>query len=282
MKKVILTILTSLIFPFAQAQNWLDTVIVRDDNNYVSYYDTVSFREKMPKNVKEELKTNFNKSQDIDSLDFILEVLAYEKYNLIFRIAFSEHVDLYVVKYCVFNSIEYYFFGYDKLNDKISQNPYRINGNWIDNNESGFIYKLNTEPLLLLDDNKENKHNLVLRERVHNGTSYDAIINHYILLDASMNFQLLFCIEAIYQYVNPEINKDIDAKMYRTYFQGKVESVLRFDSQDEEIIGIFEIDIDNQIVKNRCVFNSDYENYLITGSGMDDNQFLKEGYKFHY
>jgi len=280
MKKIILTILISSIFLLTQSQNWLDNVVLRADNNYVSYYDTISLREKTPENIKEKLKLYFEKYQ-MDTLIFFMEHLEYEKNNIIFRISFSKNIDLYVVKYCSFNCIDYFFWGYDKWNDELSLNPYQINGKWIENNERGFIRKLNTSPLLFFDNNLENKYNIVLSERVHNGTSYNAIVNHYLLLDKDMNFNLLFCIEIAYQYASPEIDENIDAIINRTYNQGKISCTLSIDNQKEINIGNFEIDIDNQNIKNKNIFNFDYVDYLITGSGIDENLFLKNGYNTH-
>jgi hypothetical protein len=47
-------------------------------------------------------------------------------------------------------------------------------------------------------------------------------------------------------------------------------------------IGSFEIDIDSEfeMIKNKVFLNSDYIDYLVTGSGIDEILFLEIGYKW--
>ena len=270
MKKVLLTILLSLSIVIVQSQNWLDKVVVRIDNDYVSFFDTVSRRVEMPKRIKDEIENYFLNIESADSSE-----------NLVFCTSYA-NVDIYIVKFHSLSSIGYYFWGYDKSTDKLSKKPYRINGKWIESNEYGFSRKLITPPLIEFTSEIANGYDFILRERSHNGTSYNAVIDHYVSMDNNMNLEVIFCVESVFQYISPEITENSDAVIYRLYKYEKVKCYLKIDDREEKHIGDFEIDMDNQRIKNKNVLDLDYEDYLITGSGIDEILFTKKGQVFEY
>ncbi|MDR0368374.1 MAG: hypothetical protein LBH82_04455, partial [Bacteroidales bacterium] len=248
---------------FIFSQNWINHTIIRNDNDYVSYKDTISLQEDTPLYIKERIQLFFDKIET-DKYD-----MEYQQRNCIFKVSYSKDIDIYIAKNRLFHRINYYFFCYNKSNNKFSDSPYCINGNWIENDEAGFQNKLSTPPLFSVKNIIKNKESIILKERVHNSNSYNAVISHYLEIDNNMNFIVLFHIEDTYLYNSPEIDKNNTYIIHRTYNDGKVDCNLSINGNEEMNIGSFEIDIDSEfeMIKNKVFLNSDYIDYLVTGSG---------------
>ena len=265
---VIILCVNNYIFP----QNWTNHVIVRNDNNYVSYKDTISLREETPPYIKSKIEL-FVSNIELDTAYDI----EYQQDNIIFKVSYSENIDLYIVKNCLFANINYYFFCYNKIDNKLSDKPYRINGKWVENEESGFLIKLLNTPLLVINNFADDKREIILKERVHNGNSYNAVISHYLEIDNKMNFKPLFFIEDTFLYVSPEKNIDDTYIIQRLYDNGKVNCGLSINNQDFVDIGSFKINYKLKKVKNKVVLNPNFYYYIVTGSGVKENLFLKKG-----
>jgi hypothetical protein len=207
----------------------------------------------------------------------------YAEMNHVFRILYTSDINIYVVKYHSSSTIHYYFFFYDNVRQKITSNPYRINGKWSNNNEAGFSRKLLMPPLAIVDTGQNH---IVFKERLHNGTSYNAVISHYVMFDKKrLNPYLCFCVENSYLYVSPEINNLDYYEIRRKYCNNLVTCTLFIDTpngQQEQEIGHFEIDTKSNVISNKFITNTLYEDFLVTGSGLPENYFLKHGYLFEY
>ena len=267
MKKILFAVLLLFISSSLQSQDWLNNCIVRSDNDYVSHRDTISPHENIKTQVKKQIKNYFD---GVSEDDF----KTMQEHNLVFKVAYSEIIDIYIVK-AHFDAlgINYYFFSYNKATNKHSDFPYKINGKWIENDEEGFNNKLCSSPLFSVTQDSL----IILKERKHNGTSYDAVVAYYLSIDSNMNMKLQFCVESIYLYTSPEVDNSYTYKIIRTrdISTNRIDCKMLISNahkQSEIFIGNFIISRQDKNITNRYC-HSPHDDFLITGSGIDENSF---------
>ncbi|MEZ4884905.1 MAG: hypothetical protein R3E32_09285 [Chitinophagales bacterium] len=255
--------------------NDLYNVVIRSDSTFVTYNDTLSKREEVHMRV-------FQKINDIIELNFYETKYEKDKIDGIFMVKYSDEINIYVVKLKSFAILYYTVFAENIKTGKLSSNPFYINGKWMENNEAGFRFesRLLEEPLLYFKDiNEDSKKEIVIKERVHNGTVYNGVIENYYSVDNDMNMNLSAAIET--KYI--DLHYD-DCLIIRDLEKGVIK--VRLKCKDSEIIDIGEVYLSYEESKVQIdsskLFIEEYEELLITGSGIEDSVFLNEGYKFAY
>lgn len=241
--------------------------IVRLDNDFVTYADTISPREKLPENIKSYILTHLGTS------GFNI--------NIVFKLTASKEIFLYVVKCAQQSQIRYYFFAYNHISKKLSPHPAFINGKWMDNNEEGFNKKfklLKGKQLFFANVLTQNQIEFSIKERVHNGNVYNAVISKYYYLKENLELCRIICLESI--SYSPFDNCSIE----RSITKG---NCLQVESQCEgsrKLIGkvYFKIADNNIAVEKKIELLHGYKEILITCSGEKDIYFFKNGYQFNY
>ena len=80
-KFVYITILL-LLWQCAKSSNWYDITIVRKDNSFVSYYDSISFTKETPQNIRELCSVRYEQNES--------------ERNQIFEVSFND-LNIYVI-----------------------------------------------------------------------------------------------------------------------------------------------------------------------------------------
>jgi hypothetical protein len=162
---------------------------------------------------------------------------------------------------------------YNNLDQSLTKSPVKLDLKWGFNNESGFDFKLLDFPLIKVRN--ENQRSVVsLKERVHNGNIYDAVITKTYSLDNNLNFYLDFCFE--------ENSLTFDNQKIRRILKDNIISVFKENETCLEFLGKIEIDIvRKKIVKRECV-NDNFCQILFTSSGIEDEEIFKYGFVFKY
>ena len=189
MKILLLPLLGVVLFcEPTKASNWYDSVLVRADNGYVTYYDSISPLRKAPDVIIE-----WCKKICPDNL---------MGRNQIFETSYND-VTLYSIRYSGIGFEEYYILAYDSLSNSLSSSPFVINGKWSANNESGFDIPILRGEMMEIREN-----DILFRERVHNGTSYNAVLLYCLSCNDSLDFKIKYCIEECSLCTTPEMSID--------------------------------------------------------------------------
>jgi hypothetical protein len=143
MKKLItILVLISLFGLFGNKQanaqtskaRYPDSAIVRGDNTFVSFNDTQSKKEPIPKLVVRKIRKIITES--INSVGIEDDQPGN---NIVFKINYKNGIAIYVVKIYVFAAISYKLIAYDPKNRTITKIPPTIIGTFMENNEEGFV-----------------------------------------------------------------------------------------------------------------------------------------------
>ncbi|MGL4629885.1 MAG: hypothetical protein ACRCVT_01670 [Leadbetterella sp.] len=241
-----------------------NTSIKRIDNDFTTYFDKESPKEINPKEVSERFKSIVKNSTSIDE----------RKIFFSFKINVNTKIDIYALNVKTRSQNYCYLIAYDKSTKNVSFDTIRINMKWASNSESGFKDKLLKFPLLEIYQ-ENGKYMLTIRERVHNGNTYNALIKKIFSLKVDLSFDLKLCFE--------EKSITFDGQVINRVIKNNAIFIYKDDVNSMcELLGKIEVDIENKkIVKKECN-NSEYCEILYTCSGEDDELFLKYGYKSLY
>ncbi|TKG88129.1 hypothetical protein EYV94_27580 [Puteibacter caeruleilacunae] len=247
--------------------------VIRDDNDFVTYNDTLSNNADLSKEILDEIQSFQKRGEKIlvqENLDI----------TLIFKIRYTSRISVYVVKSESQNEIVYRLIAFDNKTKLYSKTTPIINGKWMENNEAGFNpkYKLLRKPLISFSDiDGDDRNEILMKERVHNGSIYNAVICHYYSIDNFMNLKELICIES--RYVCPFENCIVN----RSFKNDTIISEIRDGKEKLRIIGKVKITFSDSVEMGRKFsYDEKYEDLLVTGSGISEELFLKEGYTFKY
>ena len=237
--------------------------IVRNDNDYVAYKDNFSPKDATPKRV-------------LEKFQLIVDELKYDSPNIEFysyKIILNETIDIYSLLVNYNLKKECYVLAYNKKVGTITNTPIIINVKWSFNNESGFSYKLLEYPLVGIRQ-INNNFIVCLKERVHNGNMYNAVIDKLYSLNDDMSFDLRFCYE--------EASLTLDNQIIKRYLKDNTISVYIKKDTSCEIIGKIEIDAKaKKIIKTECL-NDKFSEVIFTTSGKEDEYILKNGFTLKY
>ena len=259
MYKTILFIILCVHPIFLQSQSIVSSAVCRTDNDYCTFYDSISAKKTLPAKLNAFFKKKYPDTNCV---------------NQIFEISFDTK-RLYVVRFETAPSIfEYHFWIYDSTNNAHSSKPFIINGQWMHNQEEGFDVKLLQKPLACNENGF-----LWVKERRHNGNSYNAVIKYQLQCDKNLNLQMLQCVEEVSLCHFPDMQPDEYALFYRR-LDGN-ECHCRMICQGEETdIGYFTVS-KNGVISKPTVYNEKFENHIVTSSGIRPGIFIRYHRKLH-
>lgn len=255
---VVLSLMTNIVF----SQDF-EKSIVRNDNDYVTYNDSESLKEFNPKKVKELFKLT------IKQIKRNSERVKFYSY----KININENIDIYaLIVDCNFRN-DCYIVAYDKFKQIITSNPVKLNIKWANNNESGFKNKLLCFPLLDIQK-VDSQYTISIKERVHNGNTYNAVINKIYILKDDLSFDLKFCYE--------ETALTFDGQNIKRVLNNNIIYVYKQDASVLEYLGKIQIDIEaKKIIKKECI-KDEFCEILFTCSGESEETILKNGFEMKY
>ena len=263
MKILLLPLLGVVLFcEPTKASNWYDSVLVRADNGYVTYYDSISPLRKSPDVIIE-----WCKKICPDNL---------MGRNQIFETSYND-VTLYSIRYSGIGFEEYYILAYDSLSNSLSSSPFVINGKWSANNESGF-----DTPILRGEMMEIRENDILFRERVHNGTSYNAVLLYCLSCNDSLDFKIKYCIEECSLCTTPEMSIDEYYIIEREVTpELQVNCFLEFNHRGRQAIGAYSLS-EEGVISNIKVTDQEQYQWIVTTSGMDPQLFSKRGSSYYF
>jgi hypothetical protein len=243
----------------ADAQN-LKYSIVRDDNDYETFYENHSRREETPINVIKVFQ------KQIKSFSFV-------KNSFVYKVKSARDVDAFVL---IINSQltkRAVILCYNNKTKKIASIPINVDLFWSFNDESGFDFKMLSYPKIKFVNSKD-KILLHVKERVHNGNSYDAIVHKVYEVKKDFVIELQLCYE--------EVSRTFDNQnIYRLLENDRIVSYIK-DGFSQKKIGEIQINLETFNIINKQCFESEYCDFLLTCSNQNEEVFFKKGYKISY
>lgn len=246
--------------------------VKRANNDFVTYTDSVSLLLKLPVIIE--------KSFD-DIIDSI-ESVVFQNEFLVFSVTYSSEIELYILKiYRDSGLVDYFLIAYDFESQLISKNNIQIDGKWMESNEKGFNenHKLITEPLIYFSDfNDDNKNEIIIKNRVHNGNIYNAVIENIYTISSDLKIDSLLFLETKYEDIFRQ------CLIVRDYSLKKNELKTSLICDDTLTIGYSKLSITYNGVEitDSTLLIPEYENLLITGSGLNSQEFIRKGYGHLY
>ncbi len=244
--------------------------IKRTDNSFVTYNDSTSVRVKVPLMVQKKINSFIARRSLFKTHDLIRER------PVIFEVRYDKSTSIYVVKYTFMFTIFYQFIGFDSKSSTITENPPAIIGTYMDNNEEGFEagdHLISGKMIEFKDVNNDGRLDVITQERVHNGTAYNAAVTHIYSFDKKMRFNTYLCIESkmIYEPNNCVITRVLknDTLVCNIACNNKA-----------SIIGTVKLDLKRKKIIAKKVFQAEYKDFLITGGGVKESDFLLNGDNF--
>lgn len=243
--------------------------IVREDNDFSTKVYGDELLVDLPLFVRESLCAFLDKEPKADVVT-------------LYQIFYDKNIRLILLKLAYPSSaIRYFIFAVDVHDRKMTSSPPYVNGKWMENNERGLrcdeVGYLIDKPLLsFVDIDRDGAAEIAVKERVHNGNMYDAVITKYFRLNKNdLSVELALAIESKYLFFF-----DHKCVFYR-YLEGEVISVWLDCTYDvpKEIGRIYLDKTDEGYIVSDVWCNEDrFRNMLVTASGYEAEQFLNHSY----
>jgi hypothetical protein len=254
------------------------TAIERIDNDFVTTNDISGKKAPIPLNVDLRIEKLLEICRNSNS--YLESHGSKVTIPVIFKITYNADVDIYIVKFASFDNIAYKLIAYNIHTKLASDKAPSILGNFMEDGESTFDKqaRLLSKPLIHFEDiNHDGKKYIVIKEREHNGTVYNAVVEHYYSLDEHMNFDQKLCIET--SYADPFNTSRLISRQLRG---NDLISYLTKDGKTS-VIGDVKLNLNSprKVVSKKC-YKSEYADLLITGRGINEETFLKRGHTFQY
>lgn len=208
-------------------------------------------------------------------------------YGMVFRIEVPQKRDLFIFQENgLFGAIFYHLILFDPHTNAVTQSPPRIYGKWM---QGGFLGGKLLKPLISFEDlDQDGRPEIIIQERVHNGTMYNAVVYHYLKVGPDISLHRILALETrlIDMYT-----EDLGGLIIRRVTklapnQVKLETFLEVEHRKPQKLGEVILIRDDGYspfqVSSRHIINPRYKDLLITGSEKDENDFLKTGYDFYY
>ncbi len=229
---------------------WLDSVVCRPDNTYCTFVDTMSPRSSVPV----ELQEIFQRCYQSHHPSVRNQIFEIHHRNLI----------LYVVRYNesgVDKLEDYYFWLFNPKTMQVSSQPFMIGGTWIAEGEEGFDFKLMTRPLM-----EQRGKKLIFRERKHNGTTYNAIMQYKLTYDKNLNWRIKYIVEEKSLVETPVFEEFKSVVISRHYRGNKVFSYGLYDLQHgrTEKIGEYRVAGNGTIFKVKAVNHTHLASMIVS------------------
>lgn len=238
----------------------------RSDNDFSTYNDNKYCQEiEISKLVFKNIR---------NSIDTIRKSIFPIKFDdcYLHSIHINDTIDIIVLSIKSFVLTKHLFFVNNTKTGQLVKSNFSINGKWAKNNEDGFEVKLMELPNAKIE-NIENESVLTIKERVHNGNSYNAVIQKYFKVDCDkLTIDLKYCIEikAI----------GFDDAIIERLAEGNEVKVYKQDKNNIREIGSFILSSDKKTIESKYCLDEYYCSQLVTCSGLEDQIILKEGYSF--
>jgi len=130
-------------------------------------------------------------------------------------------------------------------------------------------------PYIYFKNITDNQHkNIVIKERVHNGTAYNGEVDHILSLNRQMKLTQVLCIES--KLIDPNNGCIIN----RSLKKGVLICELKCKQKKPQLIGEVGLKLkpDVKIISKKA-FIPEYSSVLITGSNVNEKKFLIYGTK---
>ena len=238
-------------------QTVIDSAIHRTDNDYCTYLDTLSCKTPLPYKVL----MLFNDKYPLEKYHITQIFEINYNQNLLFVVRNNEIVVLDSLSYPVNCFEEYHFWVYNPKSGTISSNPFVISGQFMGNQEDGFEVKLLSAPLVWIDDRY-----VWVKERKHNGNSYNAVVRLKLKCDNKLNLRIEQCVEEVSLCHFASMGYNEYALIYRKP-KGKCYVCTLTIGDETKTIGSFSLSKRGKAY-NIKVFDDQYYRLIITTSGL--------------
>lgn len=247
--------------------------IVRPDNTFVTFNDTLSKKEVVPPVMSQHILYMFQHYKD-DPYNIAV------KSPIIYKVTYSQQIDIYVVELRISAGIEYKLFAFDHDLKIGTTHPMSIFGSYMENKEEGFAkqYRLLSPSYIYFAYlTSKHKKEIVVKERVHNGTAYNGEVDHIYQLTQKMDFVQRLCIES--KWIEPLTG----CLLERTLKDDTLLSELHCKSGKPKIVGKVILRFGHYVhITNKEVIDTNFKFLLITGSNKKESYFLRNGSSFAY
>lgn len=190
----------------------------------------------------------------------------------ILKISLDSEVSIYLLKTESHPAARYFFFAQNNLTNKTSQVPFEMNGTFMD--ERGFQTesRLMNKPYIGLGA-IEGVHGkvLIIKQRAHNGTAYNAVIEHYFSLDPDMKFRKIISVESLTCVPTNE-----DCVIKRKLKSDTLNVVLKCNDSERQL-GWATLNFATGKCTASYISDSDYSDVFFTASGVTDSSFMRSG-----
>ena len=236
--------------------------ICRKDNGFVTNNDKAGELENVPE------KAAIIINQIVDSIKKNSSNLGYSILGGVYKIKMTPLISIYIAKIYEGDGPFYYIVAYDAGTGMATNNPPSLYGNYMENNEGDFQpeARLLTSPLISFEDiNSDGKDEIKIKERVHDGTTYNAEIDHYYDIGDRMNLFQILSVESI------SINaSDRNCKTYRILSKSTLFDTIKCENDKPQSIGrvFLQINTHSKIISKQVEDNL-YGSYLISNLGED-------------
>jgi hypothetical protein len=215
------------------------------------------------------------------------EMKLEDVYGMVVSIEAPEKKNLFIFQENgLFGTIFYHLILFDPRTNTVTQSPPRIYGKWM---QGGLWGAELLKPLISFDDlDQDGRPEIIVQERVHNGTMYNAAVYHYFKVGPDMSLHRILALETrlIDLYTEDSGGLIIRRVTKLAPNQVKLDTFLEAEHREPQLLGEVVLIRDGGYsafqVSSRHIINPRYKDLLITGSEKDENEFLKTGYDFYY
>jgi len=181
------------------------------------------------------------------------------------------------------SEFEYHFLMFDPETKAVTQKPFSIYGSRIQSFRNSGIF---CKPLIhFYDLNQDGAPEVAVEQVIHNGTMYNCAIHHYFHIDENMSFVRLLALESRVAHLFSN-EKGVIVRRISRLKPGEVKisvnlQIPRGAPSEEELGHVILASKDNSSpfqVTRKSVASEQYRGVLITASGLNESDFLRDGY----
>ena len=238
------SIIINLIFltTSLNSQNYFATKL--EENTFVSTCIDDSYQVRIPENITELLVKKLNIGE------------GHIQFECAFNIFYNQNYDIYVIKTKEVTTKYYSIVLFNKKNKNTHLLKDEVYSNNMENNESGFSEEnrlINENLLEIKDIDNDDTNEILIRERMHNGTAVNTVNLHY------------------YKIINNELNKlftieesTVIPMTENTILRRKLEgNKVVVSDEKNRLIGKYTIDLENGEITDVKTYDYQYEKFII-------------------
>lgn len=272
---------------FVSRFKWNDSLNCIDNYNAFQFDEKAYYRKELiPDSFIEEVEKYLTESNlktfSVDDKKIAIDYLANNPIGEVYKWKIKD------------KNLEFFFFSFNNLilgegiyvfaskNNKFSKKPF-IYKNYMDESHFEQSNRWLDKPLIDYRDlNQDNVEELMLKERLHNGNVYDAVMTNYLNIDEHLNILPLVHIESIARINDFEDGYIVRQSEFLPMGNIKVVSVIKTYKKGNIIDSIGEIEIETKPllrIKKVRIKNKKFKKLLFTASGLKNDSVLRDGYK---